>query len=90
MLKDKYGKGRERRTEIINFETEFLHHMDTNYADTLKLLASGKLTDKAVEDIKKAAAEKPAAEEKSAEKAVEKEPAAEKTVTDLNRVEKYP
>jgi F-type H+-transporting ATPase subunit alpha len=43
--------------KIINFETEFLHHMDTTYADTLKVLATGKLTDEAVEDIKKAAAE---------------------------------
>ena len=43
--------------KIINFETEFLHHMDTTYADTLKSLATGKLTDKAVEDIKKAADE---------------------------------
>lgn len=43
--------------KIINFEEEFLHHLDTTYADTLKELASGKLTDKAIENIKKAAAE---------------------------------
>jgi len=43
--------------KIISFETEFLHHMDTTYADTLKDLAAGKLTDKAIEDIKKAATE---------------------------------
>jgi len=43
--------------KIINFEEEFLHHLDTDYADTLKDLATGKLTDKAVENIKKAAVE---------------------------------
>jgi len=43
--------------KIINFEEEFLHHLDTNYADSLKDFAAGKLTDKAVENIKKAAAE---------------------------------
>jgi len=43
--------------KIIEFESEFLHHMDSNYADTLKLLAQGKLTDEVKADIEKAAAE---------------------------------
>jgi len=43
--------------KIVEFEEEFLHHMDSNYADTLKVLAQGKLTDEAAADIEKAAAE---------------------------------
>ncbi len=43
--------------KIVEFEEEFLHHMDSNYAETLKLLAQGKLTDEAAADIEKAAAE---------------------------------
>ncbi len=42
---------------IIDFETEFLHHLDNNYADTLKSLGAGKLTDEAIADLKKAAAD---------------------------------
>ena len=43
--------------KVIEFEEEFLMHMDNNYADTLKELAQGKLTEKAMADIEKAAAE---------------------------------
>ncbi len=43
--------------KVIEFEAEFLHHMDSNYADTLKTLAKGELTEKAIADIEKAAAE---------------------------------
>jgi F-type H+-transporting ATPase subunit alpha len=43
--------------KVVEFEAEFLHHMDSNYAKTLKLLAEGKLTDEAIADIKKAAEE---------------------------------
>jgi F-type H+-transporting ATPase subunit alpha len=43
--------------KITEFEEEFLRHMDNNYADTLKVLSEGKLTDKAIADMKKAAAE---------------------------------
>ena len=43
--------------KVVEFESEFLHHMDSNYAKTLKVLAQGNLTDEAVADIEKAAAE---------------------------------
>ncbi len=43
--------------KVTEFEEEFLMHMDNNYADTLKELAQGKLTEKAMADIEKAAAE---------------------------------
>ncbi len=42
---------------VIDFETEFLHHLDTHHADTLKDLGAGKLTDEGIEVLKKAAAD---------------------------------
>lgn len=42
---------------IINFEIEFLHHLDTHHADALKVLAEGKLTDEVIDVLKKAASD---------------------------------
>jgi F-type H+-transporting ATPase subunit alpha len=42
---------------IIDFETEFLHHLDEHQADVLKDLGAGKLTDKVIEVLKKVAAD---------------------------------
>ena len=42
---------------VIDFETEFLHHLDENHADMLKELAAGKLPDSAIDILKKAAAD---------------------------------
>jgi F-type H+-transporting ATPase subunit alpha len=42
---------------IIDFETEFLHHLDDDHKGTLKELAEGKLTDEALAVLKKVAEE---------------------------------
>jgi F-type H+-transporting ATPase subunit alpha len=42
---------------IIDFEAEFLHHLDDNYKDILKELAQGKLTDEAIAVLKKVSEE---------------------------------
>ena len=42
---------------IIDFETEFIHHLEEKHADVLTELAEGKLTDKATETLKKVAAD---------------------------------
>jgi len=42
---------------VIDFETEYLHHLDTHHADTLKTIKDGKLTDEVIEVLKKAAAD---------------------------------
>jgi F-type H+-transporting ATPase subunit alpha len=40
---------------IIDFETEFLHHLEEKHRDALKDLSEGKLTDSAAETLKKVA-----------------------------------
>jgi F-type H+-transporting ATPase subunit alpha len=40
---------------IIDFETEFLHHLEEKHQDALKDLSEGKLTDSAAETLKKVA-----------------------------------
>ena len=42
---------------VIDFETEFLHLLDEKYADMLKELGSGKLSDESIETLKKVAAD---------------------------------
>jgi len=42
---------------IIDFETEYLHYLDTHHKDALNTLKEGKLTDEVIEVIKKAAAD---------------------------------
>jgi len=42
---------------VIDFESEYLHHLDTHHADTLKTIKEGKLTDEVIEVLKKAAAD---------------------------------
>jgi F-type H+-transporting ATPase subunit alpha len=42
---------------IINFETEYLHFLDTHHKDVLNTLREGKLTDEVIEVLKKAAAD---------------------------------
>ena len=43
--------------KIIDFQTEFLHHLDTMHADVIKDLGAGKLDDKILEILKTAAAD---------------------------------
>lgn len=43
--------------KVIDFQDEFLHHMDDNYADILKQLSEGKLTDEIKDTLKKVALE---------------------------------
>jgi F-type H+-transporting ATPase subunit alpha len=40
---------------IIDFETEFLHHLNEKHKDALKDLSEGKLTDSATDTLKKLA-----------------------------------
>jgi len=42
---------------IIDFETEYLHFLDTHHKDVLNTLREGKLTDEVIEVLKKAAAD---------------------------------
>ena len=42
---------------VIDFQTEFLHHLDTMHADVIKDLGAGKLDDKILEILKTAAAD---------------------------------
>ena len=42
---------------IIDFETEYLHYLDTHHKDALNTLKEGKLTDEVIEVLKKAAAD---------------------------------
>ena len=42
---------------IIDFETEYLHFLDTHHKDVLNTLKEGKLTDEVIEVLKKAAAD---------------------------------
>ena len=42
---------------IIDFETEYLHFLDTHHKDALNTLKEGKLTDEVIEVLKKAAAD---------------------------------
>ena len=43
--------------KIIDFQTEFLHHLDTMHADVIKDLGAGKIDDKILEILKTAAAD---------------------------------
>ena len=42
---------------VSDFQTEFLHHLDTHHANVIKDLGAGKLDDKAIEILKTAAAD---------------------------------
>ncbi len=42
---------------VIDFQTEFLHHLDTMHADVIKDLGAGKIDDKILEILKTAAAD---------------------------------
>ena len=42
--------------KIKDFQTDFLHHMDTNHADTMKAIAAGKYTDEITKVLTEAAA----------------------------------
>jgi F-type H+-transporting ATPase subunit alpha len=43
--------------KVIDFQDEFLHHLEDNYADTLKQLSEGKLTDEIKDTMKEVATE---------------------------------
>ncbi len=42
---------------VIDFQTELLHHLDAHHPDVIKLLGEGKLDEKTVETLKKAASD---------------------------------
>lgn len=42
---------------IIDFESEYLHHLDTHHMDALNTIKEGKLTDEVIEVLKKTAAD---------------------------------
>jgi F-type H+-transporting ATPase subunit alpha len=49
---------------IINFQTEFLHHLEEKYSDVMKALKAGKYTDEMIATLKKVAADVAAKYEK--------------------------